>query len=368
MKKCCGLVAVFGVLTMGLAFARAQTREPSVVKFDPALDALVSVDAQVITVTKGPGFKAGELRPGAGSYGFTEGLVWFQQGTTGYLLFSDIPANTVYKMTPDGKVSVFVEQSGYRGPWDGYTMTYVGHDNNNGKDPKDPLYRTFNQIGSDGLGLDPQGRLVICAFPGRSVDRIEKDGKRVVLADRVDGKRLNGPNDLTIKKNGTIYFSDTFSWRLRDKDPTVEMHSVAVYMIKDGKVSAVTTDISGPNGVALSADEKILYATAPGATIRAYDVQPDDTLANSRLFIDMSSDKSGRGGPDGMRTDSKGNVYSSGPGGVWIMSPAGKHLGTIRVPEGFASFAFGDADFKTLYIGGRTTIYKIPMKVEGRHF
>jgi gluconolactonase len=368
MKKYLVVAAALGVLTMGPALLRAQTGEPSVVRLDPALDALVSVDAQVVPVTKGAGFNTKEHRPGPGSFGFTEGLVWLQQGNVGNLFFSDIPANKVYKMTPDGKTSVFVEESGYRGPWDGYTMTYVGHDNNNGKDPKDPLYRTFNQVGSDGLGLDPQGRLLICTFGGRSVDRIEKDGKRVVLADRYDGKKLNGPNDVTVKKNGTIYFSDTFNWRLRQKDPTTELDFIAVYMIKDGKVVRVTTDDPSPNGVALSPDEKILYVTAPGSTIRAYDVQPDDTVKNGRVFVDMSTDKSGRGGPDGMRTDSKGNVYSSGPNGVWVISPEGKHLGTIKVPEGFASFGFGDADFKTLYIGGRSTIYKIQMKVEGRHF
>jgi gluconolactonase len=354
MKKYCTLVAVFGVLTMGLTLARAQTHEPVVVKLDPALDALVSTDAQLQPVTSG--------------FGFTEGLTWFQQGKTGYLLFSDIPANVVNKMTPDGTVSVFVDQSGYRGPWNGYTMAYVGHDNNNGKDPKDPLYRQFNQIGSDGLALDPQGRLVICTFPGRSVDRIEKDGKRVVLADRYDGKRLNGPNDAVVKRNGTIYFTDTWSARLREKDRTTELPYLAVYIIKDGKVSVATKDDPSPNGIALSPDEKILYVTGPGSTIRRYDVQPDDTATNGKVLIDMSADKSGPGGPDGMRVDSKGNVYCSGPGGVWIISPEGKHLGTIRMPERFASFGFGDADYKTLYIGGRTTIYKIPMKVEGKHF
>jgi len=354
MKNFCVAVAALVLLTIGLGPVRAQTREAAVLKLDPALDALVAADAQLTSVTSG--------------FGFTEGLTWFQQGQTGYLLFSDIPANVINKMTPDGKVSVVVEQSGYRGPWNGYTMAYVGHDNNNGKDPKDPQYRVFNQIGSDGLGLDPQGRLVFCTFPGRSVDRIEKDGKRVVLADRYDGKRLNGPNDLTIKKNGTIYFTDTFSARFREKDPSTELPYVAVYMIRDGKVSIATNDNPSPNGIALSPDEKILYVTAPGSTIRRYDLQADETATNGKVLIDMSTDKSGPGGPDGMRVDSKGNVYSSGPGGVWIISPEGKHLGTIRVAERFASFGFGDADYKTLYIGGRTTIYKIPMKVEGKHF
>ena len=354
MKKCCVLVAAFGVLTIGLALARAQTQEPIVVKLDPALDGLVSTDAQ--------------LQPVKSGFGFTEGLTWFQQGNTGYLLFSDIAANVINKMTPDGAVSVVVDQSGYHGPWTGDALMRVGHSQNNGKDPKDPLFREFIMIGADGTSLDPQGRLVFCTFPGRSVDRIEKDGRRVVLADRFEGKRLNGPNDLVVKKDGTIYFTDTFTDRLREKDPSTELFYAAVYMIKGGKVSRVTTDDPGPNGIALSPDEKILYVTAPGSIIRRYDVQPDNTVTNGGVFIDMSADKSGPGAPDGMRVDSKGNVYSSGPDGVWIISPEGKHLGTIRMTERFASFGFGGADYKTLYIGGRTTIYKIPMKVEGKHF
>jgi gluconolactonase len=355
MKKCCVLVTVFCVMTIGLVLGRAQSNEPSVLKLDPALDALVSPDAKLVPVKSG--------------FGFTEGLTWKQEGKTGYLLFSDISANVINKMTPDGTVSVVVDQSGYHGPWTGDRMMTVGHSQNNGKDPKDPQFREFIMIGSDGVTLDPQGRIVFCTFPGRSVERIEKDGKRVVLADRFEGKILNGPNDLIVKKDGAIYFTDTFTDRLREKDPRTELRYAAVYMIKDGKVTlAIKDDDPSPNGIALSPDEKILYVTAPGSTIRRYDVQPDDTVTNAKVLIDMSTDKSGPGGPDGMRVDSKGNVYSSGPGGVWIISPEGKHLGTIRMTERFASFGFGDADYKTLYIGGRTTIYKIPMRVEGKHF
>ena len=356
MKRCFVIVAVFCVATMGAGSMGAQTpREPIVVRLDPALDDIVSIDAQMTPVATG--------------FGFTEGLTWKQEGKTGYLLFSDIAANVINKMTPDGKVSVVVEESGYHGPWTGDRLMTVGHSQNNGKDPKDPKFREFIMIGADGVNLDPQGRIVFCTFPGRSVDRIEKDGKRVVLADRYDGKILNGPNDLTVKRNGTIYFTDTFTDRLREKDPRTELPYVAVYMIKDGKViQAIKDDDTGPNGIALSPDEKILYVTAPGSKIRQYDVQPDDTVKNGRLFIDMSSDKSGPGGPDGVRVDSKGNVWSSGPRGIWIMSPEGKHLGTILVPERMASFGLGDPDYKTLYIGGRTTIYKMPVKVAGKHF
>jgi gluconolactonase len=357
MKKSFVVVAVFCVMTIAVGLERAQTPsdKPAVVRLDPTLDGIVSSNAELQVVKSG--------------FGFTEGLTWVQQGKTGYLLFSDIPANVVDKMTADGTVSVFVDQSGYRGPWNGYTMENVGHLQNNGKDPKDPLFRQFNMIGSDGLTLDPQGRLVICTFPGRSVERIEKNGKRVVIADRYEGKRLNGPNDVVVKKDGAIYFSDTFSWRLREKDPSTELDYAAIYMLKNGKLTIAIKDIPSPNGLAFSPDEQYLYANGSADNyIRRYDVQPDDTMTNGKLLIDLSLDKSAPGITDGMRVDSQGNIWSSGPGGLWIISPEGKHLGTILVPERFANLSFGDADYKTVFIGGRTSIYKIHVNVPGNHY
>jgi gluconolactonase len=356
MQKYYVFAAFFCFLTIGVGLegAQAPNKQPDVIRLDPALDEIVSPTAELQAVKSG--------------FGFTEGLTWVHQGKSGYLLFSDIPANVVDKLAPDGTVSVFVEESGYRGPWNGYTMLTAGHRQNNGKDPKDPLYREYVMIGSDGLTLDPQGRLLICTFPGRSVDRIEKNGKRVVLADRYDGKRLNGPNDVVVKRDGAIYFTDTFTLPLREKDPTTELPYAAIYMIKDGKVTLVIKDIPGPNGLAFSPDEKYLYANTGGSnTIRRYDVQPDDTVTNGELLIDLSVDTT-PGTTDGMRVDSKGNIYSSGPGGAWIISPEGKHLGTIPVPERFANLSFGDVDNKTVYIGGRTTIYKIRVNIPGNHY
>jgi gluconolactonase len=356
MKRYYVLVAVFYVMniSVGLEGAQSPTDKPVVVRLDPALDELVSPNAELQLVKSG--------------FGFTEGLTWVQRGKTGYLLFSDIPANVVDKLMPDGTVTVLVDQSGYRGPWNGYTMENVGHLQNNGKDPKDPLFRNFNMIGSDGLTLDPQGRLLICSFSGRTVDRIEKNGKRHVLVERYEGKRLNGPNDVVVKRDGAIYFTDTFSWRLREKDPSTELDYMGIYMLKSGKLTLVINDIPSTNGLAFSPDEKYLYANGSnGNYIRRYDVQPDDTVTNGRLLIDLSEDKS-PGTTDGMRVDSKGNIYSSGPGGLWIISPEGKHLGTILVPERFANLSFGDADYKTIYIGGRTSIYKIRANVPGNHY
>jgi gluconolactonase len=290
------------------------------------------------------------------------------QGKSGFLIFSDIPANVVDKMTPDGTVSVYLNQSGYHGPINGYNMLTLGVEGSNGKDPSDPLFRRIVQLGSDGLTIDPQGRLVLCTYSGRSIERIEKNGKRTVLADRYEGKRFGGPNDVVVKNDGTIYFSDTFGgMRGKDKDPSKELESQAIYMIKDGKVSLAIKDIPTPNGMAFSPDEKYFYANGSAVNyIRRYTVQPDDTLTDGQLVIDLSTNKT-PGFTDGMRVDAKGNVYTAGPGGVWIVSPEGKHLGTIRVPEVVANLTFGDPDYQTLYITARTTIYKIRVNTPGHH-
>jgi gluconolactonase len=338
----------------GLVAAQATADKPVMLRLDPALDALLPSDAQLRVVKSG--------------LGFTEGLTWVQKGKVGYLLFSDIPANVIDRMSPDGTVSVLLDQSGYRGPWNGFTMVRVGHLSNNGKDSKDPLFQQFNMIGSNGLTLDPQGRLLICTSSARTVDRIEKNGKRVILADRYDGKKLNGPNDIVVKKDGAIFFTDGFSWQLKEKDPSTELEHEGIYMIKDGKVTWAIQDISSPNGLAFSPDEKYLYANGSSHNyIRRYNVEADDTLTNSTLLIDLSSDKT-PGITDGMRVDSKGNIWSSGPGGIWIISPDGKHLGTILIPEKVANLSFGDADYKTLYIGARTSIYSIRTNVPGNHY
>ena len=217
---------------------------------------------------------------------------------------------------------------------------------------------------SNGLTLDRQGRLVIATWAGRSIDRIEHDGRRTVLADRWEGKRFGGTNDVIVKKDGTIYFTDGFGGlRLREKDPGREIFSNGVYMIRNGAVTRVIGDMPNTNGVVLSPDEKILYANGSrDRYVKAYDVKPDGTLANGRMLIDMNSDPA-RGITDGLRVDVKGNLWETGPGGVWIITPAGKHIGTIRTPELSANVEFGDRDHKTLYIAARTSIYRIRVNV-----
>jgi gluconolactonase len=337
---------VLAAIACAPALRAQDEKPPTVVRLDPALDALVSKDAKLELVK--------------GGFGFTEGIVWVEKGR--YLLFSDIPANVIYKLTPKGAASIYLQRSGYTKP----DIWRVGFEQTNGKDPADPLFEKFYMIGSNGLALDRQGRLVIATWAGRSIDRIEKDGKRTVLANQYEGRQFNGPNDVIVKKNGTIYFTDTFGGlRQREKDPRKGLEYQGIYMIKDGRTRLVISDIPNPNGLALSPDEKYLYANGSrDKYVRRYRVLPDDTVTDSRMFIDISGDKT-PGITDGLKVDVKGNVWETAAGGVWIVSPEGKHLGTILTPELGANVEFGDPDHKTLYIAARTSIYKIRVNIAG---
>jgi gluconolactonase len=169
-----------------------------------------------------------------------------------------------------------------------------------------------------------------------------------------------------VKSDGAIYFTDTFgAFRLRDRDPRKELDFNGVYMWKDGKLTLVVKDMPRVNGLSFSPDEKYLYVNGSGDNyVNRYDALPDGTLTSGKLFIDLFKE-TGRGVTDGMRVDTKGNLYETGPGGVWIISPEGKHLGTIRAPEQATNVAFGAADKKTLYIAARTGIYRIRVNIPG---
>jgi len=351
MKKFMMFVTVSLVLELGLSTLHAQmpSDKPTVLRLDPALDELIAPDARLELAKTG--------------FGFTEGTTWMPQGkNNGYLVFSDMAANVIYKLTMDGQASVYLEHAGYTG----YDVWNHGMDQTNGKAQDDPLFRKFNIYGSNGTALDRQGRLVIATWGGRSVDRLEKDKKRVTLADKVDGLRFNGTNDLVVKKDGAVYFTDGFGGlRGRDKDPDKGIDYTGLFMVKDGKVSAVIKNLQGANGLSLSPDEKYLYANG-ARLVRRYVIQPDDSVdvPTMQVLSDMTADKL-PGITDGMKVDAKGNIYESCCGGIWIISPDGKHLGTIFTPELVANLDFGDPDYKTLYIAARTSIYKIRVKTPG---
>ena len=338
IKHLCFLFLAVG-LGIGVAAGRSQGQSP-IVKLDPRLDDIVSTNTQVEKIADG--------------FGIVEGPVWDRHG--GYLLFSDIPANVINKWTPDGKVSVFLKTSGFTG------AIASGAGGEVDKDATPP----YPMIGSNAVTLDRQGRVVYCAQGDRAIIRVEKDGKRTVLADRYDGKRLNSPNDLVYKSDGSLYFTDpTSGLRLKDDDPKRELPFSGLFLLKEGKLHLVYKDFEHPNGLALSSDEKHFYLIDSGKKIiMSFSVQSDDSVANGQLFVDMSSDPA-PGGPDGMKVDKTGNVYSTGPGGIWIMSPDGKHIGTILTPQRLTNLAFGDADGKTLYITNRTELFRVRLKIAG---
>lgn len=343
---------VLCVVLIGASVLAAQAPNDPVLRLDPALDAIVSPNARVENLN---GDKP-DNPTNFFVFGLLEGPVWVPEGGDGYLLFTDVPANVVYKWTRDGKVSVFLEKAGF-----------TGTDASNAGMQATSRRFTVLYLGAAGLAFDPQGRLVMTALADRAVARIERDGSRTTVADRYEGKRLNGPNDLVVKSNGAIYFTDmTAGLRGGPKSPYRELPFTGVYVSKGGQLRLIDMDPFGivPNGIALSPDEKYLYVGGTRKIIR-YELHPDDTATNGRVFVDMSADPTPGGGPDGMKVDQKGNIYSTGPGGVWILSPDGKHLGTVRLPDGVTNLAFGDADGKTIYFTGRTNLQRMQVNIPG---
>jgi gluconolactonase len=333
------LFLVAALMAVAALSARAQANE--VVRLDPAADAVIPADAHVEKL--------------ADDFGFLEGPVWVHKGNQQYLLFSDIPANVIDKWTPDGKVSVFLEKSGFTGT----DPSDVGMQINNGK-------TMVTLIGSNAITLDKRGRIVFCTHGDHAVVRLEKNGKRTVLASEYDGKRLNSPNDLVVGPDGSIYFTDPpAGLRKGDDDPKKQLPFDGVYRIVNGEVQLLAKDFSRPNGIAFSPDYKYLYINDTlKKVIRRYVVQPDGGITGGEVITDMTGDVR-PGAPDGMKVDQKGNIYCTGPGGFWIMSPEGKHLATVQPPELPANMAWGDPDGKTLYLTARTGLYRIRLSIPG---
>lgn len=263
----------------------------------------------------------------ATGFQFTEGPVWFAKEK--FLLFSDIPANKVLKLTPDGRVTVFRQPSG----------------------------------NANGLTLDKQGRLIACEHGNRRVTRTETDGAVTVLADKHSDRRLNSPNDVVVKSDGTIYFTDP-PYGIQPEQQ--EQPVWGVYRLPPGQSEPVLVadDFKAPNGLAFSPDESRLYVDdSERRHIRLFDVQPDGHLSNGRIFQDMNIESPGS--PDGMKIDVQGNVYCTGPGGVWVLDKEGVHLGTIITPELPSNCAWGDDDLQSLFITARTSVYKIRTNIPG---
>lgn len=299
-------------------------------RVDPGLDAVVSPDAKLEKVAEG--------------FTFIEGPVWHPDG---YLLFSEPNANRIWRYDPDGALSIYRTHSGYAG-------ADLGE---------------YGQPGSNGLAFDAEGRLTIAEHGNRRITRLERNGTLTVIVDRHEGRRLNSPNDLVWRSDGSLWFSDPpFGLPKFFEDPRKEIPWSGVYRFKDGKTTLVTDSLSGPNGLAFSPDERQLYVDnwdPEKKVVMRWDVGEDGSVSNPVVFFDATG-LPGEESLDGLKVDASGHVFVSGPGGVFVLSPRGKHLGTIRGPELAANFAFGDADGRTLYLTARGGLYRLRLRTGGR--
>lgn len=299
-------------------------------RFDPSFDRLIAADAKIEKLAEG--------------FRWAEGPVWYENS----IVFSDVPENTAYRWKEGmSAAEVFLKPSGLLEP--------------------NPAFR---EPGSNGLARDLQGRLLLCQHGERRVARYE-NGKFTAVADRFEGKRFNTPNDLAVRRSGEIYFTDPpYGFKEVDASPLRELHWHGVYRVgNDGKVTLLVKTLRYPNGIAFSPDEKTLYVgcTEDGYPhIEAFDVQADGTLGNQRVFFDARplSKPDAPGSCDGMKIDRDGNVWTSGPGGILVISPAGKVIGRISTGVPTANCAWGD-DGGTLYITANHFLLRVKTLTKG---
>ncbi|HEX6050956.1 MAG TPA: SMP-30/gluconolactonase/LRE family protein [Gemmatimonadaceae bacterium] len=331
-------------LTFALCACRPSEAQPesasqsvgAIERLDPALDSLVAPDAQIEKLADG--------------FEWTEGPVWRKSGR--YVLFSDVPRNTIYKWEQGDGLSVFLRPAGFTRP--------------------NPPGR---ELGSNGLTFDASDSLVMADHGNRQIARLnEAKFTKTTLADRYEGKRLNSPNDLVYASNGDLYFTDPpFGLFKLDADSAKELRHNGVYRLTpSGSLTLVTSELGYPNGIALSPDEKTLYvanADAAKPIVMAYALQPGGSAIRGRIFFDATPlVRAGRKGvPDGMKVDQRGNVFLTGPGGVLVLSPTGRHLGTILTGQPTANCAFGD-DGSMLYITANDRLLRVRTRTSGLEF
>ncbi|MDA1073920.1 MAG: SMP-30/gluconolactonase/LRE family protein [Proteobacteria bacterium] len=300
----------------------------SIERLSDAFNALVPDEAVIEKVADG--------------FTFIEGPVWMP-GTPSYLVFSDIPANTVYRWNGTEGTSVLLKP-------------VLADDANTG-----------GSGGSNGLALDADGRLILCEHGNRRIARLESDGSRTTLAALYAGKRLNSPNDIVFHSTGAAFFTDPpYGLTGLDADPAKEQAHNGVYRLDvDGTVTLLAAGQTRPNGIGLSPDERTLYVANSDTSFlwMSYAIRNDLTLDDGKVFFDASH-LNRAGVPDGLTLDREGNIYATGPGGVLVFNPAGEHLGTIRPAEQPANVGWGD-DGRTLYMTARTSLYRIKLSAQG---
>lgn len=356
------LYTLLGLIVLAVSFfsisaaTKAATSDPAVPgalaenltplkmdRLDPAIDKIVPADSILERIVSG--------------FTWIEGPVW----ANGRLFFAEIPSNSIRTWTPGKGVSIFLQPSGYKG-----TAAYGGPES-----------------GSNGMTLDIRGRLTVAGHAQRDVYRLETldpKGPATVLADTFNGKLLNSPNDLVYKSDGSLYFTDPpYGLRTQqDNDPEKQLDVNGVYRVlhatgqKPGappvhqNLQLLVSDLTRPNGIAFSPDEKYLYVnnSQPKKIWMRYTVKPDGTLTDAKLLYDATADNR-PGAPDGMKVDVEGNIYSAGPGGVWIFTPEGKPLATLLILGRVANVAWAGADRKMLYITGSEGIFRVHLKIAG---
>lgn len=301
----------------------------SIVRLDPALDALIPREAAVEKL--------------AGGFTFIEGPVWRRNGV---LWFSDVVGNVVRQWSPDGKVIEILRPGGY----DGHSLPAGG----------------FN--GPNGSTRSTDDSVVLCQHGNRRIVRIDSKMNITTVVDNFEGKKLNAPNDLVYRSDGSLYFTDPpYGLPKGDDDPAKELPFNGVFKLSNGTLQVLVKDMTRPNGLAFSPDEKTLYVANSDENYRMwmrFDVNADGTLRNGRIFADVSAERED-GLPDGMKIDALGNIWATGPGGVWVFTPDGKHLGTIKLPEQPANCAWGE-DGKTLFMTAVTGLYRVRTSVAGQ--
>ena len=299
----------------------------SILRVDAAVAELIPADAEIEKL--------------AGGFVFTEGPVWHRGPE--HLMFSDLRSNAIHTWSEAEGLRTFMQPV-----FEGQSDTA--------------------SVGSNGLNIDSQGRLVLMEHGNRRVSRREPDGSMTVLADRFEGRRLNSPNDSAWKSDGWLYFTDPpYGLAGLEEDPARDLDFNGIYRLSpEGKLELLERRQTRPNGLAFSPDEQTLYVANSDASNKvwyAYDVLADGTLGPGRIFYDVN-DRNDTGAADGLKVDVDGNLFATGPGGVWIFSPDGRHLGTIKPDEVPANVAWGD-DGSTLYMTARTGLYRIRLNTSG---
>jgi gluconolactonase len=340
MKSLRYLPALAALTAILVADGRAEEKEKAatlgtIERVDKRLDKLVPKDAVIEKLADG--------------FHWAEGPVWVSEPKGGYLLFSDIPKNIIWKWTEKEGKEIFMTPSGYTG-----------------------TKRRGGEPGTNGLTLDSDGRLVMCEHGDRRITRLEKNDTKTVLADKFNGKRFNSPNDLVYKSNGDLYFTDPpYGMEKNWDDPVRELDYCGIYRLtKDGKVELLSKDLTRPNGIAFSPDEKTLYianSDPKNPVWVAFDVKADGTLGKSKVFFDSTKwvKEEKKGLPDGMKVDKDGNLFATGPGGVHIFSPDGTHLGTFATGVATANCNWGE-DGSVLYIAADKSICRVKTSTKGK--